>query len=462
MRSISFRPIIIRLIFLLMLVAGFGALGWIIVRAAIGDSIMTFVQRNSGLSPEAQLEGADLAAKYSPQDPLIHWRRGGVYFNSANEDFEEKRLDIALNELRKATQMSPEDFRAWLALGRVLDRTGATAEARGAFERALQLAPHHFETRWTLGNHLLRAGDRDAAFAQMRLALANRPSALPLVFDYAWTVFQGDGKAIAKELDPPLQIRSQMIAILISRGKVADGLSLWREMKAPTARDVSRVVESLINAGRFAVAYEIWKTADLPDRPASDAHSLLANSGFEQEFPPNSNVPFFAWRVSPGSMRVTRDQKEPHGGAHSLFFSFNLEGNSALTLATQVVPVQPKKKYCLSFFVRTEELESLSTPFVEIFDSADLKRAHAATAPIRIRTNKWAEYEIAVDTAAATEALTVRLQRQPCPAPPCPIAGRLWFDDFKLNECAAPRKLEKRDTHVDPIFSKSPETGSDY
>jgi hypothetical protein len=450
MLSISFRPMIIRLIFLLFLAGGFGLLGWIVGRAAIGESIMTFVQRSPRLSPEAKLEGADLAVKYSPRDPLIHWQRGGVYFTAASEDFEAKRLDVALDELRKAAQISPEDYRVWLALGRVLDRTGSTTEARAALEKALRLAPNHFETRWALGNHLLRAGDRNASFAQMRLALANRPSALPLVFDYAWTIFGGNGREIAKALDPPALVKSQMIAMIISRGKMEDGLSLWREMNSPTVKDVQRVVDSLVNAGRFTAAFDIWQSANIPDRPSSDAHSLLANGGFEQKFSFNSNTPFFSWRVAPGGlMRVTLDQKEPHEGNYGLFYSFNLEGNIALTLATQTVPVKPNKKYCLSFFARTEDLESLSTPFVEIFDSADIKRAHSATRPIPNRDNKWNAYEIAIDTAATTEALTVRLQRQPCSEPPCPIAGRLWFDNFKLNECTGVRKVERRESQAD-------------
>ncbi|MCI0336998.1 MAG: hypothetical protein L0226_05450, partial [Acidobacteria bacterium] len=69
--------------------------------------------------------------------------------------------------------------------------------------------------------------------------------------------------------------------------------------------------------------------------------------------------------------------------------------------------------------------------------------ARAATAPVPTRDNKWTEYEISLDTAAATEAVTVRLQRQPCTEPPCPINGRVWFDDFKLLECKSVRKLKK-------------------
>jgi hypothetical protein len=441
MVTISLRPVILRLSFLIFLAAGLGVLGWFIARAAIGDSFITYVERSAVLSTDGKMEGADLAIKFSPHDPLVRWQRGGVYFNAANEDLIDEWLSVALDDMRQAARMNPEDYRVWLSLGRVLDRTGATDEARAALDRALQLAPRHFDPRWALGNHLLRMGDRDASFEQMRLALANRPSALPIVFDYAWAVYQGDGKSIAEALAPPAEVKARMISLLISRGEVEEGLAVWREIDSPELKDVQRVTESLVNAGRFAAAYGIWSKADIPERPSADAHSLLANSSFEQTFASESRMPFYAWRTTrPGGVRVTLDRKEVIAGEQSLRVSFNVEENVAIVLAAQTVPVKPKKRYCLSFFVKTEELESLSTPLVELYDAADIKRARAATAPFPTRDSKWAEYVISLDTVADTEALTIRLLRPPCAESPCPISGRLWLDDFKLVECEAVRK----------------------
>jgi hypothetical protein len=443
MVTISLRPVILRLSFLIFLAAGLGLLGWFIARAAIGDSFMTYVERSAVLSTEGKIEGADFALKFSPHDPLVRWQRGGVYFTAANEDLMDERLGVALDDLRQAARMSPEDYRVWLSLGRVLDRAGSTAEARAALDRALQLAPKHFDPHWALGNHLLRGGERDASFAQMRLALANRPSALPIVFDYAWAVYQGDGKAIAEALAPPAEVKAQMISLLISRGEVEEGLAVWRQIDSPGLKDVQRVTESLVNAGRFAAAYDIWSRADIPDRPSADAHSLLANSSFEQTFASESKTPFYAWRTGrPAGVRVTLDRKEVIAGEQSLRVSFNVEENAAIILAAQTVPVEPKKRYCLSFFARTEELESLSTPLVELYDSADIKRARAATVPFPTRDNKWAENIISLETVADTEALTVRLLRPPCAESPCPISGAIWLDDFKLLECERVRKPE--------------------
>jgi hypothetical protein len=288
-----------------------------------------------------------------------------------------------------------------------------------------------------MGNHLLRAGDRQGSFTHLQTALLSRPSALPIIFDYAWTSFDGDGKEIIKALSPPRELNAQLVSLLILRGKIDDALVLWGELNTPSAKETQKVIESLMRVGRYRTAFEIWSSSGIPDRPAPDGNSLLANGGFEQNLLLNSSIPFYSWRIPPlgGDVRLTPDRTTPSEGERCLRASFNVDLNKAIILATQVVSVKPKTRYCLSFSARTEDLLSLETPYVEIFDSADEKRVSAASEKFRIRTNDWREYHIELETAAETEALTVRLLRLPCPEPPCPIEGRLWVDDFRLNEC---------------------------
>src|SRR5215813_5966898 len=92
MISIPIRPIPIRILFLLTVMAGLGVLVWFIARTAIGDSVMIFIERAPNVAIEEKIEWADTAAKYSPRDPLVHWRRGGVYLPAADEERQESRL----------------------------------------------------------------------------------------------------------------------------------------------------------------------------------------------------------------------------------------------------------------------------------------------------------------------------------------------------------------------------------
>jgi hypothetical protein len=434
MISISIRPLPIRIFFRAVLLTGLGLLAWPIIRAAIGDSVMTYVQRSPNLAVDSQIAGADMAARYSPHDPTVRWRRGGVYLNAANENLEEARIGTAIEEFQTAVKMSPKDYRAWLSLGRALDRAGETDQARKAIERAVALAPNHFEPRWVFGNHLLRAGDREASFAQMRLALAYRPSALSLIFDYAWSVFNGDGKAVIAAIDPPTEIKPKMIPLLVNKGRADDALALWRTIPNPAAGDIQNATAALVNAGYYRKGFEIWNSANIPDRPAPDPGSLLSNGGFESK---TGTAPFYNWQILTGGMaKVFLDRKKPAAGQQALRVGFEVRDNIPISIASQTIPARPSTTYRLTFKARSEDLESLSNPFVELYDPAlelgVAGRPRAATQPFRTNIEDWADYEIELRTGPQTEALKVRIQRLPGDPPPCPINGRLWLDDFKL------------------------------
>jgi len=444
MITIPLGPLPVRVIFLVSLLAGLSVLGWVTVRSAVSDLLMTFVVPSPKLSLEDQIEWADMALKYSPRDPLIRWRRGGVYLKASNEKMEESWRDTAIEEIREATRMSPDDYRVWLSLGRALDRGGDIADARFAFERAIELAPNHFDPRWSFGNYLLRAGDRDGSFAQMRLALSNRPFALPLIFDYAWGVYRGDGKAIAAALDAPhlgRQIKAQLAALLIYRGRIGDGMAVWREMTAPSAGDAQKVTEALFNTGNFNKAYEVWTSVEIPNRPTPDQNSLLSNGGFEGDLSRGQKTPFLTWQINPvPGEKILQDRKEPRDGRRSLRAGFDVRGNAYFIIASQTVPARPSTGYRLAFSTRSDKLMSLSTPLIEVFDSAyaidQRNRIRVASPPLPNGDSEWTDQKLEFTTGAQTEAVTVRIVRPSCSEPPCPIEGHVWFDEFKLTEKA--------------------------
>ena len=437
MNTIPIGPLPVRLLLLVLVLAGIGWLTWFVGRSAIGDSFITFVQRSPDLSSEARLQGADAAVRLADRDPLAHLGRGAVYIAAANEELNEDRATTAVAELRSATELCPEDYRAWLALGRALDRNGASNEARAALERSISLAPKHFEPRWALGNLLLRTGDRQASFNQLKIALAGRPSALPLVFDYAWEAFQGDGRAIASALAPTGESRSQMIALLVGRNRAQDALAVWRETPTHTIAEAQQVSSALFYAGQMAGAYEVWNSALMPDRPVPDSDSLLANGNFENPLSLDSKVPFLNWRIPMMSgLKVSLDRKLPNKGKQSLRLGFEVRENAPQTFFTQTVMVKPSTVYQLSYAFKTEELRGWSMLTLEAVDAADPGRLRATKEPLPNGTSDWREEQLKFTTSAKTEAVTVRFQRQPCPDPPCLLTGRVFFDAFKLNEIA--------------------------
>jgi hypothetical protein len=438
MLSIPIRFLALRLVLLLAGAGALGWLGWTIARAALGDSFITFVERHPNLSNEARLQGAERALAFAPSDPLVRWQRGGTFLTIASEEDADQLLPQAVAELRTAVRLSPADARIWLTLGRALERSGATAEAHAAFVRATELAPRHFETQWGLGNHLLRAGQRDAAFEILRQAWQTRPSSMPLIFDYAWNAFDGDSAAVSQALGVNALARSQVAALLVGRGRRDEALTLWRENGPHLADETLAFIQALTVAGHYRSAAELWQTGQPYGWPRAEADSKLANGGFEQNFDPQSNLPLFSWRSAPGpGVSVSLDRLNHAVGKFSLRLRFDAKDNPTLLLATQTVPVQPKTNYCLRFSYKTDTLQSLSTPVISVQDAADERRLAVSTPPLPNGTSDWQALSLRFTTKAETEAVTVRAQRLPCAEPPCPLNGRLWLDDFKLTECTS-------------------------
>ena len=438
MKPIQIRPLPLRIGLWLTLVILCGWLGWSLISLALGDSFVTALQRSPNLGAKTRLQTADSAARYAANDPLVRWERGTTYLSVANEEQNNTHAETAVAELRAATALSPNDARIWLTLGKALARGGDNAAAKAALLHASTLAPNHFDPHWTLGNQLLRTGERDAAFAALQTALRTRPDALPLVFEYAWSFYQGDAAAVIRALNPPPALRAACAARLIAHNQIDSALALWRQNETPpTPAEAQAVVQSLQQIGQPRAAAEIWQKAN----PAAhaDAGSALANGSFEKPIDLNHSEPFLTWQIlTPAGVTVGLDPQIFSAGALSLRLRFDVKENIALILATQTVTIKPRTAYRLRYAVKTEELQSLSTPFVSIQDAADDKRLSVVTAALSVGTANWTEYKTEFVTPAATEAVTVRLMRMPCSEPPCPLNGRVWFDDFQLSEKKAP------------------------
>ena len=442
MKPIPIRLWPLRIGLLLALVALCGWLGWTLVRLALGDSLVTALQRAPNLAAQTRLATADDAAAYSSADPLVRWERGAAYLAAANEEQNNAYAQTAVNELRAATALSPRDARIWLAYGKALARAGDNLGAKTALTRAVELAPNHFDPHWTLGNHLLRAGERDAAFAALQTALRKRPAALPLVFEYAWSFYQGDAAAVIRALNPPPALRAACAARLIAHNQIDAALALWQPGAAPAAAfdpsgEAAPIIESLQRIGRYRAAYDIWRKAYA--EPVADANSALANGSFEQPIELGAGAPFLTWQIlTPVGVTVGLDPQVFAAGGLSLRLRFDVKENIALILAAQTVPVQPRTAYRLRCLVKTEELQTLSAPFIAIQDPADEKRLSVVAPALSAGSADWTEYKTDFVTPPATEAVTVRLMRMPCQEPPCPLTGRVWFDEFQLSEKKTP------------------------
>src|SRR5262249_7375753 len=155
---------------------------------------------------------------------------------------------------------------------------------------------------------------------------------------------------------------------------------------------------ALSDTGNFNKAFEVWTSVEAPNRPAPDQGSLLSNGGFEGDLAREEKAPFLTWQINRiQGAKVLQDRRLPRDGRRSLRAGFDVRGNVGFVLASQTVPARPSTTYRLTFSVRSEKLLSLSTPLVEVFDSAyaleQRQRVRVATRRLPNGDSEWTDYK---------------------------------------------------------------------
>jgi Tfp pilus assembly protein PilF len=89
---------------------------------------------------------------------------------------------------------------AFFNLGTLSMKSGRSAEARAAFERALRLEPDHAEASNSLGALLAQSGDVEGAIARFRAALKTRPQFADALNNLGYALFQSGQDQAAFEL----------------------------------------------------------------------------------------------------------------------------------------------------------------------------------------------------------------------------------------------------------------------
>jgi len=312
-----------------------------------------------------------------PDDPMTHWRKGQVLQKVLSLEQQAQ----AIGEYEKAVSLSPNDYRYWTSLGTAYEQIGETAKAEHALRRAVELAPAYAYPRWYLGNLLVRDGRYDEAFAELRLAGKAEPEFQPQIFNLAWQINGDDAQAIKKAIGDDSATQAQFAVYLFGFKQIDEGLKFWNQMsiedrKANLASGQS-IIASLKNEHRYHDALKVWNDIASEGLHAEVGH--IFDSSFEAAGSYGSDMPF-GWqdRGAP-SVAIDVDPNRSQQGGRSLHWVFQVRTNVGPVQVAQLVLVEPQTEYEFEGYVSTENLESGSTPQIDIVDPVDEKSIASST-----------------------------------------------------------------------------------
>jgi hypothetical protein len=396
----------------------------------------------------------DAAIGYAPSNPLVIAARGKYLLYRA----EPPRPEEAIAELRRATLASPRDYRFWLELGRAYENIGDIAGAEKALERAVELAPRYFETRWAQANFLLRTGKTDASLKEFREAilLSGRDAARPderatLNVYNAISGALGANPDVLRGVTPANNVaQAYLLGFFATHEAIDPALEIWRRLPLddrPSYRGATiRLLRELQSKGRFAEAREIWNgieslaTADGASGSTGSEANLMLNAGFEraplsERFTGLADPPSgFDWIIGRhAEVRVRRTEMEKRGGNFSLQLTLAASMQSEFQNVTQFIPVEPSRSYRLGFFVKAKNISSApgEAPLVEIADAMQ-PAIFALPSAVPAGTSDWSERAISFTTPAGTRGLRLTIRCPQLRAIDLTKIAEVWFDDFKL------------------------------
>lgn len=397
---------------------------WFFVRWYIGDTIAEY------LTPDDRaLQTAQIAAQLAPDDPLAHWQLAEALQRSLPQD----QLGPAIKEYEAATRLAPHDYRFWLALGRALEQAGDTSKGEKAMRHAVNLAPAYAYPHWYLGNLLLRSGQEAEAFDELRRASESDAELRPQIFSLAWQVYSKDFDALKRALGPTAERRAEFAKYLIGRKEFDAALRAWNDLNAAEKTDNhaagDSIMTSLLEAKRFRQALTVWNDLAANEGARGRVEQLI-DGGFEQASD-GKNV--FGWQIkSVTQAQAAFDRAVHHGASQSLRLQFQVRSNLDFSNVSQLVVIEPGTQYELECFVKTRDLQSASTPVIQVLDAVD-NALLAGSRPVTTGDNDWQPISLAFKAGPKTEAVIIRLSRAQCEdATLCPIFGSLWCDDFNL------------------------------
>ena len=387
------------------------------------------------------LQGYERATRLEPHD-FRNWQLLGRYWQYNLEDTDAKR---AIQAYTVALSLNPRSADILSDLGAAYETEGNVAAARDVFLRAKNAYPLSAEVSWRYGNFLLRQGETDTAFLEMRHAVEAEPKRGAEALSRALSAQPNIDFVVDRVLPPVSDAYVSAIVDQTSQGHTTNALQIWNRLAAlhPKLRLESysfSLVAALLRENQVARAWSVWEqTAEFADlghlpRPTG---SVLWDGGFESGVFGNG----FAWTlpVAQGA-QFSLDHREKHSGKQSLRLLFNGRYNLHLAGPCVEAPVQPSTAYNFSAWVRTLSITTEQGIRFQLRPLGTQDTSTIVTSDLR-GTQTWTRVEVPWSSGKNVQEMQVCVARLPSQEVDDKIQGMAWVDDITLVPAAAePRK----------------------
>ena len=376
---------------------------------------------------QRSLPAAERAVELAPSDADAHIARAAVLGLSGS-------ASQSAAELEQAIALRPAHYYLWLNLGMLRDQAEDSAGALSAFNESVRLAPFYALPRWQRGNLLVRMGRYDEAFADLNQAARSNPELIPSLIDLAWGLAKGNINLTEQLAQINTGVMHTAFARFLARhGKAQEALEQFRAAGAIKAEVRRELVEQLLAKKAFSEAFEIWNN-NARSQGNEHVSPSIYDGGFEG--PLSFDEGGFGWQLPRGlqAISMSLDSSQPNSGSKSLRIEFGGDSNSGSPLLSQLILVEPTKRYRINFAARSHDIVTGGLPIAIVQDASGDLKPLGRSAPLSSGSTDWRVVSFEFTTTATTSAVVLSLQREACTTAPCPIFGSISLDSFSVEQ----------------------------
>lgn len=369
------------------------------------------------------------ASKITSEEARYPYLLGLVsYFSNEKAGF-----DKAITSYNLSLKRNPTDSRVWLALARVYkDKGGFNRYADFAVNKAARLDLNNPLVIWEAAVYFLTENRIDAAAPLLKKYIQMSPQDQENVYALLYTMGL-DPEYILQNLIPvEYKFYLSYLQFLIRNNLLNEAAGVWEKIKLlnPGRADFLSYCNFILTSGDIIKALEVWKDflkKYAVTKVTEQSSDMPWNGGFELPVEDGG----FDWRIGGAkgvSMFLDRDIKK--AGDVSLGVRFDGANNPEVSIAHQIIPVEPGQNYKLEGYLKTEGLTTTNGLFLEISAfrcSPFNKRSEVLTG-----TNFWTKLEVEFTVPESCKAIAAGIRRERSAKFDNKISGEAWIDSLTL------------------------------
>lgn len=377
-------------------------------------------------------EGFEHAARLEPGNAQ-NWYLLGRYWQYNLENPDNQKAIVAY---RTALDFDPRFVDSLVELGTTYELEGNVPAARDAFLRAKNAYPLSAEIAWRYGNFLLRQGETDAAFTEIRHSVERDPKRGAEAFSRCLRVDPDIADVLDRIIPPSGAIYAEIVHDLIADNQIEGALKVWGRLVALHPKlsifETYPLVNALLQAKRFDEASRVWDQAVEfagVSQVRNPPNSAIWDGSFEADVPSVG----FAWNFQSNhnGVQIARDSSEKHSGKRSLRIMFDGDSNINFLDVCQNAVVQPSTKYRFSAWIHTSGLSSDEGLRFRLANIGAGQATSARTPEVHGST-PWTRVDLDWTTQNDERVVQVCTARVPSEKSGADILGTAWIDDVQL------------------------------